>query len=243
MKLKFGMFKKNWVYWLVGGIFLFVVFYLLFSSGGSSNSSGGTTTFSTGPSDAQIAAQTQLASVQYQTQAALNSQQTQANAQVAVAQLAANTQVNQDTLSAQVASLTANLNAQVATAGLSTQEHLASIQAQYGLDTAVVAGQTQLGLGSIQASMFNNQLTANQAMYHDLVTQTTIQSLIGAAQSAPHSDIALGVVGAQITGSAYSRPGSLGGGGVAAGNGLLASGSPTYSTPTYMIGAPSTSLH
>jgi len=162
MKLNFAIFKKGkTLYWVLGGIVIFVLFYLMFNKGAPA--SGGITSVSTGPSDAAVAASTSLAMAQ-----------TQANAGVAVATLQYNGTIAQTQAAADVAKYTATLDAQTQTAAFNTQKQIAAINAEYSYDTAKVAAETNIAQWTINAGVLTNQLAAQRDMFLAATKATTI---------------------------------------------------------------------
>lgn len=188
MKLNFKIFKKGKpVYWIVGGIVLFVIFYMITSKGASS-SSGGITTINSGPSDTAIAANAQMAMAQLQYGSAVTAQANQANADVAIATLAANTQMAQIAASADAAKYVANLDANTQAQYLTTQRDIASTNAEYSLETARIAADTTLGTYQIQADMFGHQLDTNTEMLQIQSQNLIAQSLIAQIPSLKKGD-------------------------------------------------------
>lgn len=178
MKLNFKVFKKGKpIYWVIGGIVIFVLFYMMFNKG--AGSSGGITTVNSGPSDAAISASTQLALAQ-----------TQANAGVAMAQLQYNGQIAQTQAAADVAKYTAALDANTAAAALATQKAIAGLNAEYGIETARLAANTQVDLATIganasitqwqiNANILNTQMMTQAEMFSEQMKAATISTLAG----------------------------------------------------------------
>lgn len=195
MKLNFKVFKKGKaLYWILGGIFLFVLFYWLINRGGSSGSTG-ITTINAGQSDAQVAAgaQVQLATI------AANTQANNASAQVALAQLSLQGTLAQTAAAADVAKYTAALDAQSQTAYYTAQQNIAALNGQYGLETARVTSETILGQAQIQsdtltnqmqiqAQMFNQQLAATQQIISTQAQASIYNSLINQISNAKPND-------------------------------------------------------
>ena len=165
--MNFAIFKKGKpIYWIIGGVVVFGLFYLAFNKGGSS-SGGGITSVNTGPSDAAVAASTQLALAQ-----------TQANAGVAVATLQYNGTIAQTQAAADVAKYTAALDAQTSAATLDTQKAIAAINAEYSLDTARVAAESNLAQWNINANVLTTQMTTQAQMFSDQLRASTTQAII-----------------------------------------------------------------
>ena len=190
MKLNFKIFKKGKpIYWVIGGVVLFVIFYMIASKGaGGSASSGGVTTISPGPSDAQVAAgvalqtatinaNAQMAQINAAAQVQMNQNQTDYE----IAKLAAANQSAETQAAADVAKYTSTLDAQTQSQYLTTQQNLMEIQGEYSVSTAKVASQTQLGLAEMQAAMFNKQLETNAQMFSDQLKASTTISMGQAA--------------------------------------------------------------
>ena len=141
---------------VIGGGLAFVVFSGWFSGGGGGSSSGGTTLVTSGPSNAQVAAQAQA----QQNAVALQAQQGNNDTQVAIAQLAAALQTHQsDNALSAVNTTTAGetnlggrqIDAQVRAVeiGANTQVSLANIGAGTQITLANIDSRNQLGLASI----------------------------------------------------------------------------------------------
>lgn len=178
MKLNMKIFKGGKaIYWIVGGVFLFVIFYMI-ASKGSSGASSGVTVTSTGPSDAAIAASTQLAMANLSAGAAIQQTQNNNAAQVAIATLAAQTQSNETQAAADVAKYTANLDANTQMQYLNVQKDIAHTNAEYSYDTAVVAKDTALGLQSLTNDALAKQLDANRAMFADQMQTARLATLV-----------------------------------------------------------------
>lgn len=172
--MNFKVFKSKPVLWIVGGIFLFIIFYMLMNRGGSEASSGGITTVNTGPSDAAIAASTQLQMAQIQTGAAVQQSQQESAAAIAIATLQAQGQIADIQAGADTAKYLASQEANTQMRYLDIQKDIAQTNAEYSYDTAVVASETALGLQHSQQEMFSKQLDTNLAML-DVQSQNLIQ--------------------------------------------------------------------
>jgi hypothetical protein len=192
-KISLRVFKKGKpIFWIIGAVLIFVIFYLLFNKGGSAapaSSGGGLVVQNSGPSEAmqiaamQAGAQTQALQMQGAVEAAriaATRDQAALAGQVALAQLGSGEKIALATLDAD--RFAAGLNAQ--TNLLINEQNLS-----YNLESARVAGETQLNLRALdvgvmtkqmetQAAMFGMQLVANQEMYkvqsHNLITQAAI---------------------------------------------------------------------
>lgn len=203
---------------LYGGVIIVLIgaFMILRNIGGGS--SAGTQVVTSGPTDAQVAAQTQLALAQMQLQASTNSDNAsyslealKVQAELQEATLSANLQqyaIDKDAANQQLQinaanaadERNANLTASVTKWTLETQANMQASNQAFQLDYAANANQSVQALAQIQAGVVNNQIQAN--------TQTTIASLqaqaaqlasyLGAQVSMNESDNAKDVSTAQI---------------------------------------------
>lgn len=190
MKLNLKVFKSRPVLWIVGGIVLFVIFYLMFNKGGSGTSteSGGITTINTGPSDAAIAASTQLQLAQVQAGAAIQQSNAQSAAAIAIATLQAQSDIANTQASADVAKYTAGVDAATQGQYLNVQKEIAQTNAEYSYDTAKVASETALGIQESQQQMFEAQLGSNVQMLQIQSSNLITQSLIAQIPSLKSKD-------------------------------------------------------
>ena len=179
MAVTFSVFKKKPLLWGGGAIFLFIIFYLMFNKSASSGASGGSvTTVNTGPSDAAIAASTQLQLAQVQAGAAIQQSQAESAAAIAIATLSAQVALAENSAGADVAKYLAQSEANTTGQYLNIQKEIAAINAEYSYDTAKVASETALGLQESQQEMFEKQLNSNVQML-DIQSKNLIsQSLI-----------------------------------------------------------------
>lgn len=177
-KLNLAVFKQGKpIYWIVGAVVVFVLFYLMLNKGGSS--SGATSYVATGPSEAmqaqalqagtaiqgaQIAANIEALRIQAGRETAL------AGATVASEQLASGERVAMAQLSHDTA--LANLNAQ---ANMLINEQ----NIEYGIETARLAADTQLGLRALDIGLLQTQLETQAHMFQTQSTNLIAQSLIG----------------------------------------------------------------
>jgi len=222
MALNLDVFKKGKsVYWIIGAIVLFVIFYLLASGGSKSTGSGAVTTsvINSGPSDAQLAAGAAVQTAQIQASVAANESaaqvaaiQSQTNAQVAIATLQfqgdlANTQAGAD-----VAKYVAALDANVATSSFTAQTNALQIQSEYSFATAKVAAETDLAKNYQNNTLLLNQLQTNAAMFHDQVQGLNFQALVGQIGAVKSNDrdnaFALAAASLQPGGTSYHDSGS-----------------------------------
>lgn len=178
MKLNFKIFKKGKpIYWVIGAVVLFVIFYFV-ASRGSSNSTGGVTTIQTGPSEAMQAAQLQYNAQIASANVAAQMQANQNLTDFRIAELAASNEASNIQASADVAKYVASLDAASTAKALETQQNIYDLQGQYSLETARTAAQAQLGLAELQASMFNKQLETNAQMFGDQLRAATAQTAL-----------------------------------------------------------------
>lgn len=200
MKLNFKVFKSKPVWYILGGLVAFYVFYRI-ASGGSS----GITTVNSGPSDAAVQASTalQMANLQYGAQT--TQMQTQANAAVAIEQLHANSANYQTQASVDLGKYTAALDAQTQAAYMTVQQNIAALNAQYSLDTAKVAAETNIAQWGIMANVMNTQTVANAAVQSQFIQASTFQALAATIPSLKERDrsIGLGELTSAMTGQAY----------------------------------------
>jgi len=202
MKLNFSIFKKKAVWWGLGALVIFYIFYRLISGGSSSAT---VVASNSGPSDAAIQANAaqSMAALQYgaQTTAA----QTQANAEVAMAQLSANSTNIQTQAAVDLGKYTAGLDAQTQAAALTTQQNIAAINAEYSFDTAKVTAATNIAQWGIMANMMNTQTIANAAVQSQFIQASTYQAIAATIPSVKERDrsIVAGELTSAISGQAY----------------------------------------
>lgn len=206
-KLSLRVFKKGKpIYWIIGGLVLFVIFYLLFNRGGAASGGGGVNVISTGPSEAM-----QNASLQASTAIA--------TAQIGAGIEAARIQVSRDTanLQAQIALAQLGSGERVALETLNAERSLAQLDAQtnllvneqninYALETARVASETTLSLRKFETDMFSEQLAANRDMFRIQSENLITQSMIAQVSSlkAKDRDTALAAILATRSGQGFS---------------------------------------
>jgi hypothetical protein len=207
VKLSLRVFKQGKpIYWVIGGVVIFVLFYLMFR-GKSAPATGTTTYATTGPSEA------------------LQAQQLAAGIATQQASLAAGVQVQglQEQQNVAAMALTASLanidaGRVVSLAGIDAQKAAdaenasANIQINrdnlsYTLDTAQVAANTQIGIATINANEVNHQLDTNAAMFADQLKQLTAGQLIEATLVEHHKQATINEY-APIIGSAVASIGT-----------------------------------
>lgn len=189
-KFSFRVFKKGKpIYWVIGAVVIFVLFYLMFNKGGSSSTtSGGVVVQSTGPSEAMQAAALQASTVM---------QSAQLSANVEAARIAAERDASG--LGAQVALAQLLSGEKVALANLSTGRDIAELNAQtnllindqnlsYNLESARVASETQIGLRGIDVALLNKQMDTQFAMFQEQSKNLIAQSLIAQIPSLKKGD-------------------------------------------------------
>lgn len=159
MKFNAKILKSKWVFYALGAIILFAVFYRLASGSGSSASTTATT--STGVSDAQYAAQLQAQLQGASINASLSAANMQAQRDIAVATLQANSADNTTQAYADTQKYLAATQAGTDAATIAANLAATRVQSEYGLADAEVASQTQLGLKQIDANQFIAQVQSN----------------------------------------------------------------------------------
>ena len=166
-KFNWKVFKKGkTIYWVIGAIVLFVVFYLIASSGSgskSSNGPSGVTVLDQGPSDTAIAAQAAVTQQQIAGHYDLAKLKEEAGAAVAIAQISGNTQDTANSLAAQTAMNLASLEAGIQTAAINADLESIRLQSEYGLESARVAGQFNLAIHALDADVARTQLLEQTA--------------------------------------------------------------------------------
>lgn len=182
MKLNFSFLKKaKPIYWVVGAVAIFVLFYVIMNRGGkASNSGGGITTIVSGPTEAQTMASANLAMAQIEANAATQNMQLQLAAikeqgavDVAIANLGAQYSMAETQAQADVAKYLAQTEGTIQLAGLDAQKEIAQMNAQYSYDTARLASEVAISSREIDAAILNNQLTANVAMFRETTAAQT----------------------------------------------------------------------
>jgi hypothetical protein len=174
-KISLRVFKKGKpIFWIIGAVFVFVIFYMLFNKSAKAGASdgGGVSYVSSGPSEAlqaqamqvgaaiqgaQIAAGVETAKVQEQANEAT------LGAQVALAQLAAGQTV-------QLRSIDADLD--VAHTNAAANVAINDANLNYGLETASIAATRDITLKQIDANTLAHQMDTNALLVvHQLDTQ------------------------------------------------------------------------
>ena len=207
MKLNFAIFKKKALWWVLGALVIFYIFYRLISGGSSTQVVAG----SSGPSDAAIQAQSAqaIAALQYGAQG--QAIQTQSNAQVAMAELSANSTNIQTQAAVDLGKYTAGLDAQTQAMAFTTQRDIAAINAEYSFDTAKITADTTNHQWDTMASIINNQTIAQRDTALAYIRGTTIQAELSAIPSlkANDRDNALALIAATSSGQGltYLDPG------------------------------------
>jgi hypothetical protein len=168
MKMNFKIFKKGKpIYWILGAIAVFIVFYMIASRGSSSGGSvavvGGTA-----QADNTIA----LANAEASMRAGDNA------AAVAIATLQAQGQIAETQAGADVAKYIANLEATTSMAGFTAQMEAIKLQSEYGLESSRVAAETQLGIRALDAAVLSKQLDTNASMFNNSLAANVEMSRI-----------------------------------------------------------------
>jgi len=183
MKLNFSVFKKGKpIFWIVGAVVLFVIFYLITSRGASSSSGGGITTITPGPSDTAIAANAQMNIAQLQYGSQLQAQVNQNATDIALATIAANSKSAQDAAAADAAKYVAALDANTQATYITAQKEIAQTNAEYSLETARVASETSISQWNTNADILKSQMATNADMFK---TATNAQLYSSLATIAP----------------------------------------------------------
>lgn len=174
MKLNFKFLNKGTIWWVVGAIVLFVIFYMVASGGNSAGASDGTTAVvGSTPSDAQIAAQLQGQSIQ---------------AQLAAATIQAQSEVTVAAMQRDVALANVQAGADITKYQVATDLQAAREAAEYGVETANIAANTQLKLKETDAALLIHQMNVNAEMFNTQSQNLIAQSLIGASASLKKKD-------------------------------------------------------
>lgn len=201
-KISLRVFKRGKpIYWIVGGIFVFVAFYLLFNKR-SAAATGTTSYVATGPSEAlqsqmaQINAGVQGASIAAGVELA-KVQESQNEAGYALSAVLAQNAAQQT-----VALATLDTQRDIAEQGIAANVSMTASNNAYGLETARTAAQTQIGLAEISANTLTHQMDTQSAMFAEQSKNLVTQSLIAVAGSAKHKIEALQVVAPYVTGGA-----------------------------------------
>ncbi len=194
MKMNLKVFKKGKpIYWVIGAVILFVIFYLVASRGAGGNTAakgtaGGVVSYNAGPSDAQIMAASQISAMQIEANAATNMSamelakfQEEASAAVTIA--AMENSLNALAVNAEQAlgELAYNTDLTIGLASIDAQKEANYLQAEYSITTARIASDTELGLRNIDRAMFADQLDNNRAMLEiqseNMIAQTALSQV------------------------------------------------------------------
>lgn len=169
MKLNLKVFKKGKpIYWLIGAVVIFVIFYLIASKGAGSSSGGVAVVGGTAQTDNSVA----LANAQASANANNNA------AAVAIAQLEYQGKLAETQAGADVAKYVANLDANTTMLGFTTQMEAIKVQAEYGLESSRVAAETNLAGQALNAQVLIRQLDTNAAMFNNSLAANVEQSRI-----------------------------------------------------------------
>lgn len=176
-KLSLRVFKQGKpIYWIIGAVFVFVVFYLMFNRGSGAS---GSQVVQTGPSEAMQIAALQAGASQAAVQSAANieaariqasREQAALGAQVALAQLASGEKVALEQLALESGLGFANIQANIL---------INDANISYALESARIASETQIGLRQIDVDLLNAQLEAQTHMFEVQSQNLLYQSLIG----------------------------------------------------------------
>lgn len=175
MKFNLKVFKKGKpIYWIIGAVVLFVIFYMMANKGAGSSGSGGSggqVVMQSGPSEAM-----QMAGLQASTALQVSAQEANAAIQaanIAAALEAARIEREYDTagLGAQVALAQLTSGETVALAQLDTEKQLAALNVNanllineqnlaYSTESARVAAETNLAMREMEVGFMNRTLDA-----------------------------------------------------------------------------------
>lgn len=174
MAINIQMFKKRPVMWGIIAVIVFVLFYMLFSRGGGSGESEGQVQMvQSGPTDAQLAAQTQLGMAQI----AANATQQQYAAEVAIA----NSQIQGEFKLGELAY-------QAGLAQINADRAMYETQSEYSLATARVAAENNLALAKLDKEVLTTQLTTQSQMFGQQLAANNQMLLIGQISTAKKKD-------------------------------------------------------
>lgn len=162
MAINLQTFKKKPLLWGGIAIVIFVIFYLIFSRG-SGGGEGSTQVVTTGPSEAQLAAQTQLGMAQIQA-GAVNAQ-TAAEVAMKNADIAGQVKLGE-------------LAYQAGLAELSASKEALQIQSEYSFQTARVAAETNLQMAKMDKDVLTTQLATQAWMFGQQTQSLTNMALI-----------------------------------------------------------------
>lgn len=173
MAINIQMFKKRPVMWGIIAVIVFVLFYMLFSRGGGGESEGQVQMVQSGPTDAQLAAQTQLGMAQI----AANATQQQYAAEVAIA----NSQIQGEFKLGELAY-------QAGLAQINADRAMYETQSEYSLATARVAAENNLALARLDKEVLTTQLTTQAQMFGQQLAANNNMLLIGQISTAKKKD-------------------------------------------------------
>ncbi len=222
-KFNLKVFKQGkTLYWVIGAVVLFVIFYLMLNRGGSS-ATGGTTVVQSGPSEAmqiagmQQAAAIQTAQMQYNlgaAQIAADREAANLAGQIALAQLTSGENVALQQLEFEKALGEANIAANL---------QLSEMTQAYSLESARVAAETQLDLRALDVGLLEKQMETQAWMFAKQSDNLIAQSIIAQIGNLKKGDRDNALISLAL--GAPSSHGSVTGPSVRPG--LLPSGNPT----------------
>lgn len=187
MKMKLAIFKKGKpVYWIVGAVVLFVIFYLITSKGAgqAANSGGGVAVINQGPSDAQIQAGAAFSMAQVQANTAANI----AGLEAAVKRDEFNMNVALANIGANIAGREIDTSATLGLASYDLQRHISELNAEYSLETAKIVSSEAITMRQIDRAAFGDQLAANNDSLRIQSANMTNQALISQVGSLKKKD-------------------------------------------------------
>jgi len=196
MKLNFKVFKKGKpIYWIVGAIALFVVFYLIVNKGGGGSSEGGVNVYSGGPSDAQVAMSGQIAMAQIQANAATGQTMAEvaaidkaAQRDIAIATIGGNVELANIAAGREISLLGIQQSYATEMANIDAQKQIYGLQAEYALEGAKVASEYAFKQQAVNAAVVMHQLDTNAAMFSRQAESLEKQSLYNTVSTLKKKD-------------------------------------------------------
>jgi hypothetical protein len=178
MKFNLKVFKKGKpIYWVLGGLAIFFIFYMLFSRGGGGG--GSATVVGSGPSEAMQIASMNAAAQTQALQAQVNMAANESAAGIAIANLQANVALAELQAGREVSMANINQNAVLTMAGYDYQKQIAGWNFEYSLESARVAADTSLKAKGMDTALLMHQMNVNQEMFETQSNNLITQSVIG----------------------------------------------------------------
>lgn len=225
-KLSLRVFQKGKpIFWIIGAVGIFVLFYLMFNRGAGASSGGGTTVVQSGPSEAMQIAGMQMAGAIQAAQIGANVEALRIQGQrdqgvlagqVAMAQLASGERVALETLATDrdAARFNAETNLLIHERTLSYNTESARIAADTAIDLKQIDANVVMYQLGTNAAMFDRQLQTNAAMFETQsrnLIATTALAQVGSLKK-KNRDEALTALTASLTGTPNSYVAQGGGG-------------------------------